>query len=161
MDVLNDFDTNLRRALTEIDPDWTYYKGLIICGTHTPHNTEEMIALIRAAREEQVPFLGICFGHQLAAIEYARNVLGIKDATSEEFGQGTFVVKKRPELNIGHRDGQSYWNNYEVIIDWEKPENFITTQGHPEYESRADLPHPILKQFLKLCREYSAAGPKV
>ena len=34
-------------------------------------------------------------------IEYARNVLGIKDATSEEFGQGTFIVKKLPQLKVG------------------------------------------------------------
>ncbi len=37
------------------------------------------------AREKKIPYLGICLGSQIMAIEFARNVLGIKDASSEEF----------------------------------------------------------------------------
>lgn len=37
------------------------------------------------ARENKIPYLGICLGSQIMAIEYARNVLGITDASSEEF----------------------------------------------------------------------------
>ena len=44
---------------------------------------------IRFARENGVPFLGICLGMQLAVIEYARNVAGITDATSTEFNRST------------------------------------------------------------------------
>ncbi|MEI7670334.1 MAG: CTP synthase, partial [Pseudomonadota bacterium] len=44
------------------------------------------IAAITFARENKIPYFGICFGMQVAAIEFARNVLGIKDATSSEFG---------------------------------------------------------------------------
>ena len=44
-----------------------------------------MIAAIRLAREQGVPFLGLCYGMQLAVIEYARHVAGIERATSEEF----------------------------------------------------------------------------
>lgn len=154
MQILNDFNTSVEKALDEIDPNWVNYDGLIVCGTHSPHDTESMIEKIRQARESGRPFLGICFGHQLAAIEYARNVLGIADATSEEFGKGTFVVKKRPEgLKVGLHDGESYWNNYEVVIDWSKPPNFITCQFHPEYQSSKDKPHPLLVEFLQLCRK--------
>src|SRR3990167_1004682 len=85
MEILNDFSTSVIRALSEIDKDWESYDGLVVCGTHSPHDVEMMIDKIRQARESRRPFLGICFGHQLAAIEYARNVLGIKDATSQEF----------------------------------------------------------------------------
>ena len=46
--------------------------------------------------------------------------MGIKNATSEEFGQGVFVVKKRPELKVGLHDGESWWSNYEVIEEVEK-----------------------------------------
>ena len=42
---------------------------------------------IKYARENKIPFLGICFGMQLCAIEFARNVLNIKDATSTEFDE--------------------------------------------------------------------------
>src|SRR3990167_10728252 len=152
MQELNNFTTSVEKALTEIDPKWKDYRGLIICGTHTPQNTEEMIEKIKVARETKLPFLGICFGHQICAIEYARNVLGIKDATSEEFGKGTFVVKKLPELNVGLKNGESYWNNYEVAIEWEKPEHFTTCQFHPEYQSSKENPHPILVKFLELCK---------
>ncbi len=44
------------------------------------------IAAITYARENNIPYFGICFGMQVAAIEFARNVLGIPDATSSEFG---------------------------------------------------------------------------
>ena len=155
MEILNDFNTSVRKAFDEIDPNWESYDGLVVCGTHSPHDVEMMIDKIREARETGRPFLGVCFGHQLAAIEYARNVLGIKDATSEEFGQGTFVVKKLPELNVGLKDGESYWNNYEVDLPgWEKPKNFITVQYHPEYQSSKERPHPILKEFLKCSKEF-------
>lgn len=157
MEVLNDFNTSVQKALEEIDPKWRSYPGLIICGTHNPHNTEEMINLIKRAREENIPFLGICFGHQLSAIEYSRNVLGIKDATSEEFGEGTFVVIKLPELNVGFHEGESYWNNYVVDPDiqerWIKKENFFTCQFHPEYQSSKDKPHPLLLKFLDYAKK--------
>lgn len=43
-----------------------------------------MIEITKWARERKVPFLGICLGMQVAVIEFARNVLGYKGATSEE-----------------------------------------------------------------------------
>ena len=43
------------------------------------------IGSIKFARENNIPFLGICFGMQLAVIEMARNILGIQDANSSEF----------------------------------------------------------------------------
>ena len=46
-----------------------------------------MITAARYARENDVPYLGICLGMQIAVIEYARNVAGIKDADSGEFDE--------------------------------------------------------------------------
>lgn len=43
-----------------------------------------MIETTKWARERKVPFLGICLGLQVAVMEYARNIMGLKDATSEE-----------------------------------------------------------------------------
>lgn len=151
MEIYGDFQTSVRRALSEIDESYEKLDGLIICGSHTPSNTDLLLDKIKEYRENKTPFLGICYGHQLAAIEYARNILKIDDATSEEWGAGTLVVKRRKELNVGMREDGSYWNNYEVVIDWEKPYWFITTQSHPEYESCKGNEHPLLKQFLKLC----------
>lgn len=131
------------------------YKGLVICGTHNQKNVEFLIDKIREAREDRIPSLLICAGHQLGAIEYARNVLGIKDAISEEFGEGTFVVKKRPELKVGLHEGESWWSNYDVVIDYKIPDHFISVPYHPEYNSRIDKPHPVLIKFLNLCKQVS------
>lgn len=152
-----DFTTTLRKALGEIDESWENYEGLIVPGSHTPNQVEEKIAAIKEAREKTVPTLLICFGYQLGAIEYARNVLGIEDATSEEFGQGTFVVRKRPELKVGEKDGESYWSNYEVKIDWLWPQWFFVTPYHPEYQSSKDKPHPLLVEFLHYAKAQSRA----
>jgi len=154
MRVLNHFNTTVEKALSEIDPNWRNYDGLIVCGTHSPEKWEEMIEEIKEARENNLPTLLICAGHQLGAIEYARNVLGIKDATSEEFGvEGTFVVKKRPELKVGLYEGETWWSNYEVVIDYKIPEHFVSVPYHPEYQSSQEKPHKDLIKFLELCKK--------
>jgi len=172
MEIYLDYSTTVEKALSEIDPNYLDYPGFVICGTHAPRDVEKMIELIRQCRLTKTPLLGICFGHQLCAIEWAR-ANGIPDATSEEFGKGTWVVKKRPSLKVGLHDGETYWNWYEVDIenlngiekDFEFVERdgtietlrlknhpfFMTTQFHSEYQSSKDRPHPILKEFLEVC----------
>lgn len=150
MEVVNDFNTSVAKALSEIDPKWRDYKGLIVCGSHSPLNVEQTTDMIHEARITGTPALLICFGHQLAAIEYARNELGIKDATSEEFSkEGTFVVKKRPELKVGLHEGENWWSYYEVDIVYVPPAHFFSVPFHPEYASTKDNPHPLLVDFLK------------
>ncbi len=60
-------------------------QGILVPGGFGTRGVEGKIAAIQFAREKKVPFFGICFGMQLAAIEFARNVCGINDATSREF----------------------------------------------------------------------------
>lgn len=151
MVILNDFQTSVRRALSEIDPDYQKLNGMVICGTHNQQNTEELIEVIRQARDSKRPTLLICAGYQLGAIQWARDN-GIPDATSEEFGQGTFVVKKRPELKVGLHEGENWWSNYEVKIDWDIPDCFIAVPYHPEYKSTIDNPHKDLVNFINLCK---------
>ncbi|MDX2169651.1 MAG: CTP synthase, partial [Deltaproteobacteria bacterium] len=54
-----------------------------------PRGTEGKIAAVRYAREQKVPFFGICFGMQMAVIEYARNVCGLVGANSSEVDERT------------------------------------------------------------------------
>ncbi len=66
-----------------------------------------MIAATQYAREQKVPFLGLCLGMQVMVIEHAQNVLGIQDANSEEFEPTTknpFVVFM-PEISTTHMGG--------------------------------------------------------
>ena len=65
------------------------YQGIIVPGGFGGRGIEGKIETIRYARENKVPFLGICLGMQMAVIEFARNVLGYTDANSEEFDETT------------------------------------------------------------------------
>ena len=69
------------------------YSAILIPGGFGARGTEGKIEAIAYARKYKVPFFGICFGMQMAIIESARNMLGIKKATSSEFGKkGKHVV---------------------------------------------------------------------
>ena len=50
------------------------------------------ITTIKYARENNIPFLGICLGMQMAVVEFARNILGLKDASSAEFSSTTKFI---------------------------------------------------------------------
>ncbi len=63
--------------------------GILVPGGFGSRGVEGKMAAIRYARENNVPFFGICLGMQLATIEFARNVLGMAEANSEEFNRLT------------------------------------------------------------------------
>jgi len=65
------------------------YDGVFIPYGFGPRGTEGKISAIRFARENDVPFLGICYGFQLAVIEFARNVCGLEEANSTEINPET------------------------------------------------------------------------
>lgn len=81
-------ERNVGEALKDVD-------GVLVPGGFGERGAEGKIAAIRYARENLIPFFGICFGMQMAAVEFARNVCGIKDATSREF-----VGAKRSSRNV-------------------------------------------------------------
>ncbi|MDZ4676925.1 MAG: CTP synthase [Oligoflexia bacterium] len=62
--------------------------GVLVPGGFGERGAEGKILAIQFARENNIPFFGICFGMQLAVIEYARHIAGIVDATSREFVTG-------------------------------------------------------------------------
>lgn len=67
--------------------------GILVPGGFGQRGTPGMIEAVRFARERKAPFFGICFGMQMAVIEAARNLAGLRDASSTEFGPcGTPVV---------------------------------------------------------------------
>jgi CTP synthase len=59
--------------------------GILVPGGFGNRGIEGKLVAIKYARENNIPFLGICLGMQMAAVEFARNVLGLKDANSSEF----------------------------------------------------------------------------
>ena len=60
------------------------YDGIIVPGGFGESGIEGKLAVIRCAREHKIPYFGLCYGMQLMVIEYARNVLGLKDANTAE-----------------------------------------------------------------------------
>jgi CTP synthase len=78
----------------KIDPDnmpdaVTRANAVLVPMGFGPRGTEGKIAAVRYAREERVPFFGICFGMQMAVIEFARNVCGLTGANSSEVDEQT------------------------------------------------------------------------
>ena len=72
------------------------FQGIIVPGGFGNRGIEGKIETIKYARENNIPFLGICLGMQMAVVEFARNVLGLKDANSSEFSETT----KNPVIHI-------------------------------------------------------------
>ncbi|MFO8061885.1 MAG: CTP synthase [bacterium] len=65
------------------------YNGILVPGGFGKEGVEGKIEAIRFARENNIPYLGLCFGMQLAVVEFARNVCGMRDANSTEIDPGT------------------------------------------------------------------------
>jgi CTP synthase len=65
------------------------FDGIIVPGGFGGRGIEGKIQAIKWAREQKVPFFGICLGMQLASIEFARNILGMADANSSEFDKSS------------------------------------------------------------------------
>lgn len=83
-------EKNVSQALSAVN-------GILVPGGFGSRGVEGKMVAIKYAREKSIPFFGICYGMQLAAIEFARNVCGIKDATSREWHDekkrnGNFVI---------------------------------------------------------------------
>jgi CTP synthase len=76
------------------------YDGILVPGGFGKRGIEGMLQAIRYARENKVPYFGICLGMQTACIEFARNVCGLADANSSEFDPSTphRVIYKLREL---------------------------------------------------------------
>jgi CTP synthase len=73
---------NVKDFLGDVD-------GILVPGGFGDRGIEGKIEAIRFAREQKIPYLGLCLGMQLAVVEFARNVMGWRDADSTEFNPGT------------------------------------------------------------------------
>ena len=75
--------------------------GILIPGGFGHRGTEGKIQAVKYARENKIPFLGICLGMQMAIVEFARDVAGFKDANSAELNPDTMhpVIYLMPEQN--------------------------------------------------------------
>ena len=106
-------NTDLKETFKDID-------GILVPGGFGSRGIEGKIVAINYARINNIPFLGICLGMQLAVIEFARNVCGIRDANSTEFAPTTknpiidLMADQKSIINMG---GTLRLGNYECKIE--------------------------------------------
>ncbi|MGL5269076.1 MAG: CTP synthase [Selenomonadaceae bacterium] len=81
---------------TDFDEVFSGCKGILVPGGFGDRGVEGKIRAIQYARENKIPFLGLCLGMQCAVIEFARHVCGMTDANSSEFNQET----KHPVIDL-------------------------------------------------------------
>ena len=94
-------------------------KGIIVPGGFGNRGIEGMIKAITYARENNIPFLGICLGMQLSVIEFARNVCGIKDANSTEFDsicENPIIDLMSDQKSVVNLGGTLRLGNYECTL---------------------------------------------
>lgn len=103
---------NLKDELKNLD-------GVIVPGGFGTRGTEGKIECIRYARENKIPFLGLCYGFQMAVIEFARNVCGLKGANSLEIEPNTKepVIRILPEQEeIKGLGGTMRLGGFDVVV---------------------------------------------
>jgi CTP synthase len=88
--------SEIEEGRLNIDQAFKDINGLIVPGGFGARGVEGKIACVRYCREKNIPFLGLCYGFQLALVEYARNVCGLKEANTSEIVPET----KHPVIDI-------------------------------------------------------------
>lgn len=124
--VVNDCKVKLdwihSETLTEenIDEKLKHLKGILVAPGFGSRGIEGKILAIKYARESKIPFLGICLGMQCAVIEFARNVLGLKDAHSREMNPATsspVIDMMEAQKDISHMGGTMRLGSYPCHIE--------------------------------------------
>lgn len=189
--------------------------GIIVPQGWGSRGAEGKIKTIKYCREHKLPYLGLCYGMQMAVIEFARNVAGLKDANSAEInpktsnpvihimsGQEKLIKEKgyggtirlgawpcklksgthlaqayhkysgKSAIYERHRHRYEFNNDYKttfeklgLIVAGTSPDGqiveaveikdhpfFIGVQFHPEYISRPLNPHPLFREFIRVCK---------
>lgn len=120
------------------------FDGIFVPYGFGPRGTEGKIAAVKFARENDVPFLGICYGFQLATIEFARNVCGLKDANSTEIDPGTQhpVIDLMPEQrNVENKGATMRLGSHKVILEPNSMSYnmYGTTEIHERHRHRFEV----------------------
>ncbi len=105
-------EENIAEKLSELD-------GLLVAPGFGHRGVEGKIIAVKYARENNLPFFGICLGMQMAAIEFARNILNIKDANSTEMQPGTtnpVIDMMEEQKKITMKGGTMRLGSYPCII---------------------------------------------
>lgn len=95
------------------------YDAILVPGGFGDRGVLGKMAAIQYARENDTPFFGICLGMQLACLEYARNALGMVDATSEEFdsnARNKIIHLMESQHGVGKKGGSMRLGAYDCLV---------------------------------------------
>ncbi len=109
------------RVPSEIDASrLSQLDGMIVPGGFGERGIEGMIAAARIARENDIPYLGICLGMQIQVVEFARHVLGLSDAHSTEFSLTTsapVIAMMAEQMEVTDLGGTMRLGAYPAMLD--------------------------------------------
>lgn len=130
------------------------YDGLLIPGGFGERGIEGKIQAIRYARENNIPFFGICLGMQCAVIEYARNVCGIKKANSAEFVKNAFnVIHIMPEqLKVTMKGATMRLGAYPCVL--KKPSKSFEAYRKPKISERHRHRYEVNNKYRSILEEH-------
>ena len=114
--------------------------GILVPGGFGSRGVEGKIAAIKYAREHKIPFLGICLGMQCTVIEYARDVLGWKDANSTEFDENTthpVIDLMEEQRGVTQKGGTMRLGAYPCVL--KKGSLAARIYGHKERKDRKEI----------------------
>ena len=145
-------DENVGELLSDVS-------GVLVPGGFGNRGIEGKIKAIAYARENQIPFLGLCLGMQLSIVEYARNVVGFNDAHSEELDPSTThpVIALMPDQNgVEDIGGTLRLGSYPCVLD--KTSKAYTLYGQEtiherhrhRYEVNNDYRNSLTEKGMKL-----------
>ena len=141
-------DYNVDNFLSDVD-------GIIVPGGFGDRGIEGMICAIHYAREHKIPYLGLCLGMQLTIVEFARNVIGLKDAHSHEFSTSTTnpVIHIMPDKEgITNLGGTLRLGSYPCILD--ENSKALQLYGSKTIEERHRHRYEVNNQYRDVLQEY-------
>ncbi len=127
----------LEREDADLDELFREIGGILVPGGFGSRGIEGKIRAVRYARENNIPYLGLCLGLHCAVIEFARNVLEFRDAHSTEFNKNTPypVIHMLPsQLHIKEKGGTMRLGNYRCVL--RKESNVYRAYGKEEISER-------------------------
>ena len=116
---INWVDSEKLESNSSLDKVFKESKGIIVPGGFGNRGIEGKIKAIKYARENNIPYLGLCLGMQLAVIEFARNVCGIINASSTEFDElceEPIIDLMQDQKSIVNMGGTLRLGNYECTL---------------------------------------------
>ena len=150
-------DISAQREFNNVD-------GVLILPGFGSRGSEGKILSSKYARENNIPFLGICLGMQMAVIEFARNVLGLNQANSTEMDidcKYPVISMMESQKNIKEKGGTMRLGSWECILEDNSLANKIYSANkiHERHRHRYELNFEYMSQFSKNGMIFSGKNP--